>query len=476
MRKRDVYRLALVGAIAIVLLNTFLAANALRKVFIQQHWLSHSQDVIVTTERLLARIRYAEASARGYVLTASPQFEQEYNEAGQRLQQSIDQLQELTSDNPIQQKNILALRARVAAKMTVLDDSMAERHGHPHGAIDAELLAGVVNDTPDRIESVQEAIRAMLAEENRLLAIRTRDTERARRQVWVTFVLAFLLDFVLLVVAFEFLVRLSRERETIAANNEEIAQLNSELQIVNADLENRVALRTRDLHISNQELEAFSYSVSHDLRAPLRTIDGFSLALQEDFAAELNDEGRDYINRVRAGVQRMGTLIDALLQLSRVTRTDLQAEAVDLSQLATSVLQDLQAADPARSVVCVVQPGVKARGDGRLLKIALENLMGNAWKFTSKVADPRIEFGSQPGTGEEARQTVYFIRDNGAGFDMQYVDRLFTAFQRLHGDRDFKGSGIGLATVSRIIRRHHGAIRAESETGCGATFYFTLAG
>jgi signal transduction histidine kinase len=476
MRKRDLYRLALIGAIVIVLLNTFLAAQALRKVFFQQSWVSHTQDVIIATEQLLARIRNAESSARGYVLTASPEFESEFNTANQRVQESIDGIQQLTADNPEQQKNIVELRTRVAAKMTVLDDSMAERHGHPGGSIDAELLAGVVNDTPTRMESVQNTLRKMLEEERRLLAIRNQDATLARHEVWGTFVLAFLLDFVLLVVAFEFLVRLSRERETIAANNAEIAQLNDELKVVNTDLENRVALRTRDLQLSNQELEAFSYSVSHDLRAPLRTIDGFSLALQEDFAAELTDEGRDYITRVRSGVQRMGTLIDALLQLSRVTRTELQAEAVDLSQLATSVLQDLQAADPTRTVVTVVQPGVEARGDGRLLKIALENLMGNAWKFTSKVADPRIEFGSQRGTGEEAGETVYFIKDNGAGFDMQYVDRLFTAFQRLHGDRDFKGSGIGLATVSRIIGRHHGTIRAESETGCGATFYFTLAG
>ncbi|QMV20271.1 hypothetical protein GOB94_06965 [Granulicella sp. 5B5] len=319
-------------------------------------------------------------------------------------------------------------------------------------------------------------MRNMLNEENRLLRVRTEDTDRARREVWGTFVLAFLLDFVLLVVAFEFLIRLSKERETIEANNEEIAMLNGELKLANTELEDRVALRTRELEVSNQELEAFSYSVSHDLRAPLRTIDGFSLALQEDFADKLNDEGLDYISRVRAGVQRMGTLIDALLQLSRVTRSEVQAEEVDLSGLATSVLQDLQAADPGRSVTCVVQPGIHVRGDARLLRIALENLMGNAWKFTSKVADPRIEFGTRRGDGEDIGRTVYFIKDNGAGFDMQYVDRLFTAFQRLHGDRDFKGSGIGLATVFRIIRRHHGSIRAQGEIGRGATFYFSLAG
>ena len=170
----------------------------------------------------------------------------------------------------------------------------------------------------------------------------------------------------------------------------------------------------------------------------------------------------------------MGSLIDALLQLSRVTRADLQAEKVDMTQIVTLVFQELQTADPERQVALVAQAGVQAWGDARLLRVAFENLMGNAWKFTSKTSGATIEFGSYPGTGEHARETVYFLRDNGAGFDMQYVDRLFTAFQRLHGDRDFKGSGIGLATVSRIIRRHHGSIWAESQVGQGATFSFTL--
>jgi signal transduction histidine kinase len=171
----------------------------------------------------------------------------------------------------------------------------------------------------------------------------------------------------------------------------------------------------------------------------------------------------------------MGTLIDALLQLSRVTRTDLQTERVDLSSLATLVFNELQSSDPARSVVFSAEPGVIVQGDGRLLRIALENLIGNAWKFTSRTENAHIDFGTRPGVGDHAGHTVYFIRDNGAGFDMQYVGRLFTAFQRLHGDRDFKGSGIGLATVSRIIRRHHGSIAAESAPGQGATFFFHLA-
>ncbi len=292
--------------------------------------------------------------------------------------------------------------------------------------------------------------------------------------MWASFLGASLLDILLILAAFEFLIRITRDRYALAERSAQIATLNTELQSLNTDLENRVEERTRELAISNQELEAFSYSVSHDLRAPLRTIDGFSLALMEDFSDKLNEEGRDYIGRVRNGVQRMGTLIDSLLQLSRVTRTEVQRERVDLSQLATLVFNELQISNPERDVLFLAQPGVLAEADPRLVRIALENLIGNAYKFTSRTEGGKIEFGSIPGRDQHAGHTVYFIRDNGAGFDMHYVDRLFTAFQRLHGDRDFKGSGIGLATVSRIIRRHHGTIWAESELGHGATFYFTL--
>ncbi len=217
-----------------------------------------------------------------------------------------------------------------------------------------------------------------------------------------------------------------------------------------------------------KELEAFSYSVSHDLRAPLRTIDGFSLALEEDFAENLDAKGRDYILRVRNGVQRMGMLIDSLLQLSRVTRSDVQRERVDLSQLATLVFREIQTGEPDREVTWIAQPGVIAEADPRLMRIAFENLIGNAWKFTARTPDAAVTFGSSP----ENDKTVYFVRDNGAGFDMTYVDRLFTAFQRLHGERDFKGSGIGLATVSRIIRRHHGSIWAEGEPWQGSHILF----
>lgn len=242
----------------------------------------------------------------------------------------------------------------------------------------------------------------------------------------------------------------------------------AEVRKLNNELEARVQLRTAELQTINRELEAFSYSVSHDLRAPLRSIDGFSLALEEDFANALTDDGRDYIRRIRSGVQRMGLLIDSLLQLSRITRADLLHEYVNLSELAEEVARDMQVQNPGRKLVFRIEPDLVAFADARLLRVALENLMNNAVKFTARQPEAIIELGRSGTTGE------FFIRDNGAGFDMRYANKLFQAFQRLHGDKDFVGSGIGLATVSRVIRRHLGTIRAEGAENEGATFWFTV--
>jgi light-regulated signal transduction histidine kinase (bacteriophytochrome) len=227
----------------------------------------------------------------------------------------------------------------------------------------------------------------------------------------------------------------------------------------------------RGLELVNKELEAFSYSVSHDLRAPLRSIDGFSQALIEDYADRLDDQARDYLNRVRAATQRMGHLIDDMLALARVTRTEMRRESVDLSALAGDVLAELQKSEPDRRVESHIEPGLVAQGDTPLLRVVLVNLLGNAWKFTGKQAHARIEFGTHPQkTGEPA----YFVRDNGAGFDMTYAGKLFGAFQRLHSPHEFPGTGVGLATVQRVVHRHGGRVWTEGAVGKGATFYFTL--
>ena len=240
---------------------------------------------------------------------------------------------------------------------------------------------------------------------------------------------------------------------------EGIRQLNAEL-----------AQRTSQLEATNKELETFAYSVSHDLRAPLRAIDGFSQVLVEDYGEKLDTEGRDHLRRVRAATQRMGELIDGLLGLAHLTRQELHREPVDLTAMAGSVAQSLIQNDPTRHVEFVITQNARVQGDRRLLEVAFENLLANAWKFTRHEPHARIEFGRS----EQSGQAVFFVRDNGAGFDMAYADKLFGAFQRLHAHSEFEGHGIGLATVQRVIHRHGGRIWAEGEVGNGATFYFTL--
>jgi PAS domain S-box-containing protein len=246
------------------------------------------------------------------------------------------------------------------------------------------------------------------------------------------------------------------ERKRIHDN---IRRLNDELEARNADL-----------GVMNKELESFSYSVSHDLRAPLRAIDGFSLALLEEYSGKLGAEGQSHLERVRAATVRMANLIDDMLKLARIARSEPEEDEVNLTTLAEEVVSQLKVAEPGRNATIDIAPGLTAKGDRQLLRAMLENLLGNAWKFTSKCPVSHIEVGVTNGNSEPA----FFVRDNGAGFDMRYADKLFGVFQRLHSDRDYPGTGVGLASVQRIVRKHGGRIWAESSVGKGATFYFVL--
>ena len=250
----------------------------------------------------------------------------------------------------------------------------------------------------------------------------------------------------------------------------ELNRAEAEIRALNAGLERRVEERTRELAAANRELQEFVYSVAHDLRSPLRAVDGFSLAVLEDYGDVIAEEGRADLRRVRAAAQSMGELIDALLSLSRVGRREVELAEVDLSAMARRVIAERRQTEPDRVAEVSVEEGLVAESDAALVDVVLENLLGNAWKFTSGRPEAHIEFGSLESDGER----TFFVRDDGAGFDQAYVHKLFTPFQRLHTADQFPGTGIGLATVARVLERLGGTCRAEGEVGRGATFFFTL--
>jgi light-regulated signal transduction histidine kinase (bacteriophytochrome) len=260
----------------------------------------------------------------------------------------------------------------------------------------------------------------------------------------------------------------SRKSFSKAAEDNAISQ-SGVSQVIN-QLEQRVNERTAQLQATNRELDAFAYSVSHDLRAPLRAVEGFSHVLLDDYGDKLDDTGKDYLKRIQAGSVRMAKLIDALLKLSRITRSELAITPVRIGEMAAEIARELQGAEPDRDVEFRINKEIIALADETMMKAVMENLLNNAWKFTRKTAQAKIEFG----VISEGACPVYFVRDNGVGFSMEFESRLFGAFQRLHRHDEFEGTGIGLATVQRIIILHGGRIWAEGEEGKGATFYFSL--
>ena len=267
--------------------------------------------------------------------------------------------------------------------------------------------------------------------------------------------------------------RVQERTGELASSNTELIREVAERKRAEDDIRNlnaQLVQRSAQLEASNKELETFSYSVSHDLRAPLRGIDGFTQAVMDDYDEKLDETGRSYLRRVRAASQRMSKLIDAMLNLARLTRAEIRTQTFDLSAIVHSILGDLQKMEPERDVECVVAKNLFATADPQLIRAVLENLLSNAWKFTQKEQNSRIEFG----LGQYKGQAAYFVKDNGVGFDMAYVHKLFGAFNRLHAYTEFPGVGVGLATVHRIIQRHGGQIWAEGAVGEGAIFHFTL--
>ncbi len=461
-----------IGAVVIIAANTWLAFNSVQTLERSQGWVQHTYQVIAQVEIIMGAAKDAETGERGFLITNDDSFLQPYNDAVKELPTALETFKQLTADNPVQQQSLEKMRTLVTRRLAILQRGIDLRRG---GETDSQASLGLIGNGKVEMNSLRRLADGMEAEERRLLVERSRTARHNSLRARITLGLAGLLDLILLLITLRFLTRERAMRVTSElagvrlAEARELAEANARtVQALNATLEERVRQRTNELETINRELEAFSYSVSHDLRAPLRTVDGFSLALEEDYSDAIDAVGKDYIRRVRSGVQRMGQLIDALLQLSRITRAELEREDFDMSAIAEPIAAALAQENAPRHLEFQIEPGMRANGDPRLLRVALENLLGNAAKFSSKVEYPVVAFGWDPD------QNAWFVRDNGAGFDMEYADKLFNAFHRLHGDKDFKGSGIGLATVARVIRRHHGRIWAKGVVNHGATFWFTL--
>ena len=459
-------------ALIVVFTNAWLAFKAIDSLLESEHWVEHTWQVISQVEVIMGSVKDAETGVRGYLISDDESYLQTFTDSKKELPVELAKFENLVSDNPEQLKKIAEMRVMIEGRMAVLTLGI-----NLHKSKNADALHSLIQQGPGKfqMQRMRKLADAMEDEEHTLLQERTADARTASKRARYTTGVASLLDLLLITLIFIYLSRERRlriaaeiAREELATAHEETERQADEVRLLNETLEQRVAQRTVELEAANRELEAFSYSVSHDLRAPLRTIDGFSLALEEDYADAVDATGRDFIRRVRTGVQRMGALIDALLQLSRITRGEMVRETFGISQLAEEVADIHLEDNLGREVEIHVQPDLEAEGDPRLLRIALENLMGNAVKFSSKKPKSVVDFG-----WDEEKQ-AWFVRDNGAGFDMFYADKLFNAFNRLHGDKDFKGSGIGLATVARVIHRHHGRIWAESVVDDGATFWFTL--
>ncbi len=462
----------LFAAIVVVGLNAWLAFRSVESLLRSEYWVEHTWQVIAQVERIMGSAKDAETGSRGFLITGEDQYLEPYFAARRNLPAELDTFQSLTADNPSQQNRIVEMRAVVEQRLSLVEQGIDLRRNSDSTGIHALIVTGTGKVQMDHLRRIADD---MQAEERRLLAIRTATAQSSGRRARYTVSVASGLDLLLIMLMFRYFARERALRITsevaarrLALSRAELEERAREINTLNATLEHRVQLRTAELETTNRELEAFSYSVSHDLRAPLRTIDGFSLALEEDYATLVDDTGKDYIRRVRNGVQRMGELIDALLQLSRITRTEIAREQFNLTAMAESVAAQLQEQNHGRDITFQIESSLEVFADPQLLRVALENLFGNAVKFSSKMPRTVVDFGWDP------IESAWYVRDNGAGFEMIYAEKLFNAFNRLHGDKDFKGSGIGLATVARVVRRHQGRIWSNSAVDHGATFWFTL--
>ncbi|MEO5937317.1 MAG: CHASE3 domain-containing protein [Terriglobales bacterium] len=473
------WRLLITAALPflLVLLSAGLLKWSLDGVLRRVATVDQSNVVLANVHETEKTVTDMQSSLRAYLLTDNPEYLRLYEQGLAKTDREFREMDRIASVKP-----------EIKASLGKGGVAMAEFKDHARRMIALKQNKGdyLTPEAKGESKAVVDRIRAEFGEvirmEDGLLRQHTSEAQ-AQGQFSQLFNLALTFGLGLLLAAFAFVQMTSVAREydlTLADLEVErlrqavvsrlVQEKSYELETLNRELDNRVRDRTAELEASVRELDSFSYSVSHDLRAPLRSLDGFSHALVEDYGGKFDAEGNKYLERIRANSQHMGLLIDALLVLARVSRNDLQKRNLDLSGMATEVMAEIQSAEPRRTSEVAIEPGVTGYGDVHLVRIAMENLLRNAWKYSSKRPDARLAFGQ---TGQNGH-TEYFVRDNGVGFDMVYADKLFTAFQRLHGEGEFPGTGIGLTTAYRIVRRHGGKMRAEAAVGKGATFYFSL--
>jgi len=444
-----------IAAVAVLAGVFWLSFRNTERLIDDASWRQHTYQVIAEIRALAAGLIDAQTGERGYLLTGNEGFLAPYRSGRQQIAAHLAALQALTLDNPRQQRRLAAFVPAANAELDALERAIARRGA---AAVPASPVIAAAESADRRtMDELRSRVAALEGEENGLLAERDRAMRRSVRRANQSLAGGLAAGLGLLAVAFLAIRREIGERR----------QAEVDLRRANARLES-----------ANAELDAFCYSVSHDLRAPLRAIDGFSLALREDVGGRLAPGEHELLLRIRAAAQRMAQLIDDLLRLSRISRTALARRPVDLSALAAEIVAGLRGREPARRAAIAIQPGVRAYGDERLLRIVLENLLGNAWKFSRHQPEARIELACEREAGaagdRNCGEPVYLVRDDGAGFDMQYAGQLFAAFQRLHSASEFEGTGIGLATVARIVHLHGGRVWAEAAVGRGAAFRFTL--
>ncbi len=439
----------------IILVCTFIyQVNSVQKL---NSWVAISDTVLVSVARLHRVIIETESNLRGYLLTSKVTFADQYEESLAVAPKMFSELQGFVAGSSSQTDKIAKIKTTFDQWVTSAQKAKVRRN---------ENLVSLSADVVER-RLIMNEIKLHL-EDFETTEIEMRAQHLQATQAGAT---SSLLVIITLSIGAGLFLSLAGGQQLRRLSGNYGALVNN-LDAANQDLENKVMNRTVELRATNKELEAFCYSVSHDLRAPLRGIDGFSQILIEEYRSKIDESGVKYLNYIRQGVQKMGILIDDLLNLSRLTRVELKFKDFDLSQMAREIFGALLALEPERKAELKAPQSLMVNGDPGLIRVAMENLLSNALKYSSKNKNTTIEFGAT----DSDHGIAYYVRDNGVGFDMKYYDKLFQAFQRLHDNTNYKGTGIGLATVKRVIARHGGEIWADSKPQVSTTFYFTLKG